>query len=56
MLIEELRSGIDMVVSPRIGTANNHHSQPTCGGRGWVINAVIVDGWLQKMRIVLKPV
>lgn len=55
MLIEELGSGVDVVVCSSIGAANDHDSQATRGGGGWVIDAVIVDWGLQKVRVVLQP-
>lgn len=56
MLVEEFRCVVDMIICAGVGPSYNHHSDPRSAGRRWVIDAVIVDGRLQKMRMLLQPV
>lgn len=45
-----------MVVCSSIWAANNHHCQAGSRGRGGMVNAIVVDGWLQQVGVVLQPV
>lgn len=53
ILVKELWGAVDMVVCSGIRAANNHNSQ--AGGRGgrWMVNAVVVDGRLEQVRVIL---
>lgn len=55
VLVEEFWGCVDMVISSCIGTTNDHDSQAGGLGRGGMVHAVVVDGWLKQMRILLKP-
>jgi hypothetical protein len=55
VLVEELWRGVDVVVCSCVGPANDHDGVTgCCRGRG-VVYAVIVDWWLEKMGVGLKP-
>ena len=56
VLVEELGSGINVVISSRVGSADYHDRQSTCGWGRWMIDTVIVDGWLEKMSIIFQPI
>lgn len=47
VLVEPLRSLVNMVVGPGVGTADDHD------GEVFIVDAVIVDGRLQQMRVLL---
>ena len=55
VLVEELRRRVDVVVCPRVGAADNHHGQAGRRWLGWVVDAVVVDGWLEQVRVVFQP-
>jgi hypothetical protein len=44
-----------VVVGSSIRATNDHHGQAGSRGRGWMVNAVVVDGWLQQVGVVLQP-
>ena len=54
VLIEELGGGVDVVVGPSIWATNHHDCHPA-GGGGRSIDAIVVDGRLQELRVVLEP-
>ena len=56
MLVEELWGCIDVVVCSRIGSANDHDGQTTGGGGRGVVDAIVVDGWLEEVGVVFEPV
>lgn len=49
VLVEELGRLVDMVVGSSVWTTHDHH------GHGVVVNAIVVDGRLEEMRILLQP-
>lgn len=54
VLIEEFRGGVDVVVCSCVGSADDHDG--VSGGSGWMVDAVVVDGGLEKMGIGFEPV
>ena len=53
ILVEELWGAVDMVICSGVRAANDHDSEAGSRGRGWMVDAVIVDGWLEQVRVVL---
>ena len=54
-MVEELGSGVDMIVGSRVGPADNHDRVAGRGRGGGMVDAVVIDGRLEKMRIGLDP-
>lgn len=55
MLVEELRSGIDVVVCPGVGASDDHDCVAIGCGGGGVIDTVVIDGRLKEMGVLLEP-
>ena len=55
MLVEELWGGVDVVVGAGVGAANHHDGQAGGLWAGRVVHAVIVDRWLEEVRVLLDP-
>lgn len=53
VLVEELRRGINVVVCAGIGAADYHDRVAGGGGGGGVVDAVVVDGRLEKVGVGL---
>lgn len=49
VLVKELWCGVDVVICSGIWAANHHHGQTGCPRRGWMVDAVVVNGWLEKV-------
>lgn len=56
VLVEEFRSRVDVVVCAGVGSADDHHGISLCGGGGWVVDAVVVNGWLEEVSVFGEPV
>lgn len=44
-----------MVVCSSVGSADDHDGVAGCGRGGGVVDAVVVDGWLEKVGVGLEP-
>lgn len=56
VLVEEFWCGVDVVVGAGVRPTHHHDRQAGGFGGGWMINAIVVDGRLKEMRVLLKPV
>lgn len=56
MLVKEFGRRVDVVICARIGPANDHNGVSFCGRGGGVVDAVVVDGGLEKVGVFFKPV
>lgn len=56
VLVEEFRSRVDVVVCAGVGSADDHHGVSLCGGGGWVVDAVVVNGGLEEVSVFGEPV
>lgn len=54
-MVEELWGGVDVVVCSCVGSANDHDGVAGCGRGGGVVDAVVVDGWLEKVGVGVEP-
>lgn len=55
MLVKEFGGGVDVVVGSRIRSSDDHDGQPARGWIGRMVDAVVVDGRLQEMRVIFEP-
>lgn len=55
VLVEELRRRVDVEVGARVGPADDHHRVAGRRRGGGVVDAVVVDGGLQEVRVGLEP-
>jgi hypothetical protein len=53
-LVEEFGRGVEVVVCSGVGAANDHDC--VAGGVGGVVDAVVVDGRLEEVRVGFEPV
>lgn len=44
-----------MVVCSGIGAADDHYRVAGCGGGGGMVDAVVVDRWLEEVGVGFKP-
>jgi hypothetical protein len=53
-LVEEFGRGVEVIVCSGVGAADDHDG--IAGGGGGVVDAVVVDGGLEEVRIGFEPV
>lgn len=52
-MVEELWGCVDVKVGSGVGPAHYHHRVAGCGGG--VVDAIVVDRWLEEMGVLFEP-
>lgn len=54
-MIEKFGSSVDVVVRSGIRPADYHDCVAGCLWPGGVVDTIVIDGWLEKVRVLFKP-